>query len=155
MLSTEPNRRDRAPQFSKTKPTIVLVNNRFNFILKSIDTEVPKGDEVCEFVEKRIGLCSRRNFETGCIRYKINDFIYNPYTVDSQYSEGKTKDSYTNGGVLIKDAGAASLLKAEVPSAEKLLKLTVQGFEQGVICPDEPVSMLLCRAMSQVLMWQP
>jgi hypothetical protein len=43
----------------------------------------------------------------------------------------KVKDSYTNGGVISKDAGAASLLKAEVPSAEKLLKFTAQSLEQG------------------------
>jgi hypothetical protein len=78
MLSNEPIRRDRAPQFSKSKPTLVLVNNRCNLILKTIDAEVTKGDEVCEFVEKRIGLSSRRNFETGCIRDKIIDYLYVP-----------------------------------------------------------------------------
>jgi hypothetical protein len=88
MLSIEPNRRDRAPQFSKSKPTLVLVNNKCNFILKSIDAEVPKGEEVCTYVEKRIGLSSRRNFETGCIRDKIIDYLYVPYPVSSQCSEG-------------------------------------------------------------------
>jgi hypothetical protein len=52
MLSPEPTRRDRAPQFSKSKPTLVWVNYRCNFILKTIDADVPKSDEVCKFVEK-------------------------------------------------------------------------------------------------------
>jgi hypothetical protein len=52
MLSTEPSRKDRAPQFSKSKPTLVRVNNKCNFILKTIDAEVPKGDEICKYVEK-------------------------------------------------------------------------------------------------------
>jgi hypothetical protein len=61
-LSTEPDRRDRAPQFSEFKPTLVRVNNRCNFILKTIDVDVSKVEEVCKIVEKRIGLSSRRNF---------------------------------------------------------------------------------------------
>jgi hypothetical protein len=106
-------------------------------------------------VEKRISLSSRRNFETGCIRDKIIDYLYVPYRVNSQCSEGKIEDSDTNGGVLIKDSGSASLLKAEVPSEEKLLKVTAQSLEQGVNRPDEPVFMPIFRSMSQVLKSQP
>jgi hypothetical protein len=107
------------------------VNNRCNFILKTIDADVPKGDEVCKLVEKSIGLSSRRNFETGCIRDHIIKHLYVRYPVDFQCGEVKIEDNYTTGGVLRKDVGAASL-KVEVSHAHSSLKIIAQSPRQEV-----------------------
>jgi hypothetical protein len=113
ILSIEPHPRDRAHQFSESKPTLVEVNNRTNFILKTIDSDVPKGDEACKMVEKSIGLSYSRNFETGCIRHQIIKHLYVKYPVDFQCGVGKIEDNHTTGGVLMKEVGALSFLRAE------------------------------------------